>query len=96
MIPLALHKRFPLTDDRQNSPKLTLLVILNPSHLDLQILHGFLKGFGWRPLVVTEKRHGSARSVTREDLLRDELISCNNQHEGGLKSFKHTAKLLNC
>lgn len=38
--------------------------------------------------MVTENSHSAVRSVIREDLLRDVIISCNNQDEGGFKSFK--------
>lgn len=44
------------------------------SHLGLQVLHGLLKGFGGRPLVVAQDGYSPVGAVVGEDLGRDVLV----------------------
>ncbi len=39
--------------------------------------------------MVAENSHRAVRSVIREDLLRDVIISCYNHDEGGLSHLKN-------
>lgn len=59
----------------------TVLFILPPYHpdpryLSLQVHHGLLKSFGWRPLMVTKNCDSSVGTVVGQDLRWDVLIRC--------------------
>lgn len=50
-------------------------------YLGLKVLHGFLKGLGWRSLVVTEDGHGAVGSVVRQDFSRNAVVSCKSDND---------------
>lgn len=43
-------------------------------YLGLEVLHGFLKGFGWRPLVVAEEGHRPVGPVVGQDFGWDAVV----------------------
>lgn len=64
------NKKNLISIERHDEDKVT-----NVSYLCLKILHGFLKGFGWCPLVVTQDGYCSVSPIIREDLSRDVVIT---------------------